>query len=279
MSGAQRTITWARARELVRIANDARAFGSGTDACREHVVRGLGRLLDTRFIAFYVDPCYRIDGHGPIGALVSDGNVSQTILGFIKLISRLGRAHHPMMAAMISRWRELAVDDVVTVRRRDVVDDEAWYASAFARTALAAGYDDCILSARKIAPAVVCGFGMLRGRDDPPFTEEDRDLVQLMSLEFDRLTTPAMTETKTPVELAPRVRETLEALLAGAQDKEIAEQLGISHHTVRQYVKVLYRTFEVTSRSQLIARWHTRDVSTPTKSMVVQSGESKRRGA
>jgi DNA-binding NarL/FixJ family response regulator len=50
------------------------------------------------------------------------------------------------------------------------------------------------------------------------------------------------------------VRETLEVLVTGASDKEIAKRLGISLHTVHQYVKVLLRAYHVESRVQLAAR-------------------------
>lgn len=55
-------------------------------------------------------------------------------------------------------------------------------------------------------------------------------------------------------QLCRRERETLEGLLSGASEKEIASRLGLSVHTVHQYVKSIYRRLEVTSRAQLMAR-------------------------
>lgn len=54
-------------------------------------------------------------------------------------------------------------------------------------------------------------------------------------------------------QLPPRVRETLDELVTGASDKEIAARLGISPNTVHQYVKSLLRTFGAESRLQLVA--------------------------
>ena len=53
--------------------------------------------------------------------------------------------------------------------------------------------------------------------------------------------------------LSPRERDTLEALLTGASEKQIALALGISCHTVHQYVKRIYRAFGVRSRAELMA--------------------------
>jgi len=54
--------------------------------------------------------------------------------------------------------------------------------------------------------------------------------------------------------LPPRVRETLEILMTGASNKEIATRLDISQNTVHQYVKVLLRAYGVSGSSELVAR-------------------------
>ena len=58
--------------------------------------------------------------------------------------------------------------------------------------------------------------------------------------------------TSTPL-LPPRLRRTLERLLAGESDKEIAQKLGISRHTVHEYAGDLYRRFGVSGRGELMA--------------------------
>jgi len=55
--------------------------------------------------------------------------------------------------------------------------------------------------------------------------------------------------------LSPRLRETLELLLAGGSEKEIAVQLDLSPHTVHTYVTKLYRRYGVDSRAMLMARF------------------------
>ena len=57
------------------------------------------------------------------------------------------------------------------------------------------------------------------------------------------------------VPLSPRMRQTLERLLAGDSEKEIAARLGLSPHTVHVYVKTVYRRFDVCSRGELFARF------------------------
>ncbi|HEX5241899.1 MAG TPA: LuxR C-terminal-related transcriptional regulator [Tepidisphaeraceae bacterium] len=62
-------------------------------------------------------------------------------------------------------------------------------------------------------------------------------------------------------DLPPRVRQTLGRLLAGDSEKQIAAWMGVSPHTVHCYVKALYRSYEVSSRGELLSRFVTSDSS------------------
>jgi DNA-binding NarL/FixJ family response regulator len=55
--------------------------------------------------------------------------------------------------------------------------------------------------------------------------------------------------------LAPRLRETLDRLLRGDGEKQIAARLHLSRATVHEYVTAIYRHFGAHSRSELLARW------------------------
>lgn len=53
----------------------------------------------------------------------------------------------------------------------------------------------------------------------------------------------------------PRQRQVLACLLHGDSAKQVARRLGLSVHTVNEYVKALYRRFNVQSRAELMARF------------------------
>ena len=55
--------------------------------------------------------------------------------------------------------------------------------------------------------------------------------------------------------LTPRMRQTLQHLLCGDSEKQIAGKLRISRHTVHVYVKQIYRRYNVNSRGELFAQW------------------------
>jgi DNA-binding CsgD family transcriptional regulator len=99
-------------------------------------------------------------------------------------------------------------------------------------------------------------IALSRSEQHGPFDGEDLGLVRLfhgeMAWVYDLdlpLASPEMTS------LPPRARETLQYLLAGLSEKQAADRLELSHNTVHHYVKLLYRHFEVSSRSELLARW------------------------
>ncbi len=62
-------------------------------------------------------------------------------------------------------------------------------------------------------------------------------------------------------DLPPRVRQTLGRLLAGDSEKQIAAKMGLSPHTVHCYIKALYRSYEVSSRGELLSRFVTSESS------------------
>ena len=57
------------------------------------------------------------------------------------------------------------------------------------------------------------------------------------------------------VRLSPRHLQTLQGLLEGDSEKQIARRLGVSPHTVHDYVKIVYRRYRVSSRGELLARF------------------------
>ena len=54
--------------------------------------------------------------------------------------------------------------------------------------------------------------------------------------------------------LSSRELQLIHGVLGGQRDSSIAEDLGISTHTVRTHFERLYRKLEITSRSELIVR-------------------------
>ena len=105
---------------------------------------------------------------------------------------------------------------------------------------------------------LLAGLAQLVGTDlAGPLDAEARQLVELFFSEFGPLLRePEARLGRSAVRLAPRPRQALLLVLRGLGDKEIARVMGISKHTVNQYLKVIFTTLGVSSRAELISRWH-----------------------
>jgi DNA-binding NarL/FixJ family response regulator len=56
-------------------------------------------------------------------------------------------------------------------------------------------------------------------------------------------------------DLSPREREVLNGLAEGHAYKQIADRLGVSIHTVRNYIRRIYEKLHVRSRTEAVAKY------------------------
>ena len=99
-------------------------------------------------------------------------------------------------------------------------------------------------------------LGLHRAYGDEPFSAAEHRLVRLFHTELGRLwKRDVLRDAGDPRrDLPPRLSQTLEELLAGRSEKEIANRLELSRHTIHNYVKALHQRFEVSSRGELLAK-------------------------
>ncbi len=55
--------------------------------------------------------------------------------------------------------------------------------------------------------------------------------------------------------LSPREKQVIGALQAGMTERQAADALGLSPHTIHSHVKAVYHRMGVTSRAQLLSVW------------------------
>jgi DNA-binding CsgD family transcriptional regulator len=99
-------------------------------------------------------------------------------------------------------------------------------------------------------------LGLHRYDTHHPFTAVEHKLVRLFHVELGRLWRASALHDAEDAskELSPRLSQTLEGLLQGSSEKQIAFALGLSQHTVHHYVQALHKRFGVASRAELLAR-------------------------
>lgn len=99
-------------------------------------------------------------------------------------------------------------------------------------------------------------LGLHREWGDEPFTRAQHRLVRIFHLELARTWRRDVLRRAEDAasDLPPRLAQTLEQLLVGSSEKQIALKLELSRHTIHNYVKALHQRFEVNSRGELLAK-------------------------
>ena len=97
---------------------------------------------------------------------------------------------------------------------------------------------------------------VLRQRNDRSFGSRQQDVLAFLSAALARLVgTRLETQRILRAALPPRMESTLQALLEGDSEKQVAARLGLRQSTVHGYVRELYRRYGVRSRGELLARF------------------------
>jgi DNA-binding CsgD family transcriptional regulator len=242
-------------------------FGRDATVWRPHFLRGICALVGGQ-VVLSLD----CEGASPGGtpSLVSPLDLGwesqETRNRFYQYFARGEVSSDPAAIALFDRMQRTRF---LTVRRRDLVDDESWYGSPTVYDARRSGnVDDFVCSAVSLVPGILQGFIVYRAWGDKPFELRQRRLARFTHLLLLRALHVRMSDRSTSMnitELSPRLRQTLDLLVAGDGMKQIAMKLGISHHTVNDYIKALYKRAGVGSRTELVNQFRAR----PTGSLAL----------
>lgn len=239
---------------LVAAAGDP-TIDKSTAARKLEVVAGLRRLVDADAWV-WTTGTFNPDRAGDSMAvsMLDDGWRSPA-----ERVAFLETSTNPAHTAVVfpKLSAALAAGTVLTMTRADVMDDAAWAASAVGRDWRATGMDHFVISAYPLGCGGYSAIGLHRRVGKPGFTERDRVIVHLLWRNLDWLhreggTVPAADKV---IDLSPRERQVVLLLIGGDGKKEVAAKLRLSEHTVGDYVKTIYRKFDVSSRGELLAQF------------------------
>ena len=146
---------------------------------------------------------------------------------------------------------------LITRTREQLVTDDDWYGShefnGYNRSWMV---DDMIMSQAMFGdPPTLLGFTISGDLGRERFSRSERRLIRMFHLEIaGHIGFSLAREPDHPLpDLPPRLKETLGCLLEGDSEKQVALRLGLSRHTVHQYVQDLHRRLGVGTRAELMA--------------------------
>jgi DNA-binding CsgD family transcriptional regulator len=152
----------------------------------------------------------------------------------------------------------------VTATRREILPDQVWQAAPHVQDVRRqARIDDCIYSLCRLAEpgwAMCLSFHRPWG-DRRRLGDRERVLVHLahsglgpMYEREARIAEIVGGANGSRKALTPRMRQTLDLLLAGLSEKEAARKLRLSPNTLHVHVRSLYRHYDVNTRAELMAK-------------------------
>jgi DNA-binding CsgD family transcriptional regulator len=143
-----------------------------------------------------------------------------------------------------------------TLLRRDGEPDDVYFSGHYwLNYAKHADLADLMMSVRRMSESTYSFIGLVRGYAQPRFSERDRFILHIIASEVHWLFEADLPshESQTALRLAPRQQLALIFLLQGDSAKQVAAKMNISQHTVADYVKLIYKVYDVSSRGELLA--------------------------
>lgn len=244
---------------VFQLVGECRELWADADAWQAHLVRGACRLTGTSVGSF-------------TESWLSPDRKSTVIYDEIDLGWRDERARsyrqsmfrkHPNRVAFLPRVYRLAAralqspERTATALRPEIRPDSEWYRSGMYNDYYRPAYiDGCVMSF-SVNPhsGHLVTLWTAQDRTDPVPGERAKSVMTLLNATVAPLVGVELSARRQGGVrgLSPRLRQVLKCILAGESEKQVAETLQLTRHTVHQYVGMLYRHFEVASRSELLA--------------------------
>jgi len=255
--GQSNRLTFSDVRAVFRLLGEVRELREKPVEMHKLLLDGLCELTGARN-GFYVHfENFTASGTIGISQLTTGGAADAKALAFLAQWGAKGKYREDPLVDQTSRRG----GERVTACRRDLVEDDVWFASAFfeevcdpTRTA-----DGIVSFFRRNKAGAASGFALHRETGAGEFTIRERRRVALFTHELlQRYRTHEFDVSgispSINIHLSPRQRAVLSQLLAGEHPKGIATNLAISVYTVRDYIKAIYEKFGVSGRAELMAK-------------------------
>jgi DNA-binding CsgD family transcriptional regulator len=249
---------------LLRLSGEVGELGNDLHQRRVHILDGLLALIGgCSAVCSEIDPKH-VDGSGWAvpGSITCAGRLSSQHEAMIdRYLTGHLAALDPCVPPLLKRKQ-----DVATVRRADVIADSWWFRSDhFNEVRRPLGFGESMYGKLTTPDGRRLKLSLHRELNDPPFAARDVRLLHVFNANLASAYIAAP-RTEAPVDRASqrdtqiaslplRLRPVLQRLLAGDAEKQVALKLGLSPHTVHEYTKMLYRTFNVNSRGELLAQF------------------------
>jgi DNA-binding CsgD family transcriptional regulator len=246
----QRWVSTRRLRSLLTILGEAGELRD-VRTRRNHLVAEVTRLIGASFVATVLDEDFHPTGRGRLNGVAAAG-LDGSSSDLLAVLAAEGTARHPALRNSMARddYREALV-----WHRRERASDRVWYRDSYFNDYVQPHHlDEGIFGGVRMSETTLLGVGAMRERRDSPFSDEDMALLEGYAHAARALWCERDAAAELAATLPPRLRRLLSLMLSGSSEKQMADELGLSWHTVHTYTRQLYRRLRVSSRAELMAR-------------------------
>ncbi len=246
-------------RTALRLVGECRDLGHNTQAWLTHALHGVQQILGAKVVLGGMASAQGFRLCSQLQLLLSIGWESP--LQEKTAMQYLSEDPH-LRDPAFQRFQEIARPNI-TLPPNQLISRKVLEASEYRALRNSLGIDDHLFSQRETANrrATFC-FAPQRAPHESGFSDRDLKLLRLFHDELALLVGNVLSDGQGDAQtnLSPRLRQTLTLLLAGGSEKEVARRMGISRHTVHEYVVELYKRLHVNSRAELMAFCHQRRI-------------------
>lgn len=239
-------------RAVVRILGEVASMEGSAHEKRTCLMVGLAELIQADAWIWTLAPKME-PGEQPVYLFHNTGGLDDTRMA--KIIKAI---EHPVTGLMTTKLAQDMIDtgSHVTRLRQDVISNE-WFNTSPAKPL----WDDAdigpiLFSLLPLPDYGGAGVGLYRKADAPLFSEREARIAHIVLTEVPWLHLAELStdNTRDIPSLPPRCRLILNQVVRGTSRKEIARDLGLSPHTVNDYMKVIFKHFNVHSQLELMGR-------------------------
>jgi DNA-binding CsgD family transcriptional regulator len=248
---------------VIRLVREVYDLWDDPRAWREHLLRGACRLVDGHVGITLEDDHSAMPGcFGNLWVTAVVGLPAETEGLVQSALSQLSQRNYDdvsenVVAGVSSLWQHMQRQGWVTIAGNQIADPTSYHASPlYKEFRKQIDCDDFLVSIRLVdVPRRPEGIFIDRPHGANPFGTREVAILKLLHDEIAPLVGVRLTteEHFSRDGLSRRLRETLSLLLEGHSEKQVASKLKLASRTVHDYVTMLYRHFNVSSRAELLA--------------------------
>jgi DNA-binding CsgD family transcriptional regulator len=251
------SVALADARRLLGLMLEVWELRADAQRWRRHFLQGMCRLVNARVGLTVNTRNHQPSGRTKLDLMVDWGWATVANRRVYMGKVRSGPLADPLASSLVKMdGREPGTSR--TVMREEVMADEVWYAHPEVQTVCKGADVNHAICWMYFGPeeGMTISVRLFRPwRESARFTQREVALLDLAGGQLSRLYLAEIAAAGLEPELSTRTQQILALLIRGKGEKDIAELLGISGHTVHDYVKGIYKHYKVGSRSELLAKF------------------------